>query len=113
MTRDDFTAKLRRILALMRKESFQIVRDPSSIALGVVMPVVLILLFGYGLSLDVKNVPYAVVIETPAPRAMDAAAFFRLSSYCDARFMTSMRDAEKLMLERKLVGIVRLRSNFS
>jgi ABC-2 type transport system permease protein len=113
MTRDDFTAKLRRILALMRKESFQIVRDPSSIALGVVMPVVLILLFGYGLSLDVKNVPVAVVIETPAPLAMDAAAGFRLSPYFDAHFMTSMKDAEKLMLERKVDGIVRLRSNFS
>jgi ABC-2 type transport system permease protein len=113
MTRDDFTAKLRRILALMRKESFQIVRDPSSIALGVVMPVVLILLFGYGLSLDVKNVPVAVVIENPAPLATDAAAGFRLSPYFDAHFMTSMNDAEKLMLERKVDGIVRLRSNFS
>jgi ABC-2 type transport system permease protein len=113
MTRDDFTAKLRRILALMRKESFQIVRDPSSIALGVVMPVVLILLFGYGLSLDVKNVPVAVVIENPAPLAMEAAAGFRLSPYFDAHFMTSMKEAEKLMLERKVDGIVRLRSNFS
>ncbi len=38
-------------------------RDPSSIAIGVVLPLILILLFGYGLSLDVKNVPVAVVIE--------------------------------------------------
>ncbi len=113
MTRDDLTAKLRRVLALMRKESFQIVRDPSSIALGVVMPVVLILLFGYGLSLDVKNVPVAVVIENPAPLATDAAAGFRLSPYFDAHIMTSMKEAEKLMLERKVDGIVRLRSNFS
>ncbi|HWE07066.1 MAG TPA: ABC transporter permease [Rhizomicrobium sp.] len=113
MTRDDFTAKLRRVLALMRKEGFQIVRDPSSIALGVVMPVMLILLFGYGLSLDVKNVPVAVVIENPAPLATEAAAGFRLSPYFDAHIMTSMKDAEKLMLERKVDGIVRLRSNFS
>ncbi len=113
MTRDDLTAKLRRVLALMRKESFQIVRDPSSIALGVVMPVVLILLFGYGLSLDVKNVPVAVVIENPAPLATDAASGFLLSPYFDAHIMTSMKDAEKLMLERKVDGIVRLRSNFS
>ena len=46
-----------------RKESRQLLRDPSSIAIGIVMPVMLILLFGYGLSLDVKNVPVAVVLE--------------------------------------------------
>ena len=38
-------------------------RDPSSIAIGVVMPALLIFLFGYGLSLDVKNVPVAIVLE--------------------------------------------------
>jgi ABC-2 type transport system permease protein len=50
-------AKLRRIRALVRKETHQVLRDPSSIAIGVVLPLILILLFGYGLSLDVKNVP--------------------------------------------------------
>ena len=44
-------------------------RDPSSIAIGIVMPVMLILLFGYGLSLDVKNVPVAVVLEDTSPDA--------------------------------------------
>ena len=43
------SSRLRRIWALMRKESFEVVRDPSSIALGIVMPVMLVLLFGYGL----------------------------------------------------------------
>ena len=37
-------AKLRRILALVRKESYEVVRDPSSVAIGIAMPVVLILL---------------------------------------------------------------------
>jgi ABC-2 type transport system permease protein len=112
MTRDNFGAKLRRIRALVRKESFQIVRDPSSIALGVVMPVLLILLFGFGLSLDVKNVPVAVVMENPSPKTSEAMAGFRLSPYFDAHFMTSMAEAEKLMLQRKVDGIVRLRSDF-
>ena len=61
-------AKLRRIRALMWKETRQIVRDPCSIAIGVVMPLILILLFGYGLSLDVKNVPVAVVVEAALAR---------------------------------------------
>ena len=54
--------KLQRIRALVWKETRQIVRDPSSVAIGAVLPLILILLFGYGLSLDVKNVPVAVVI---------------------------------------------------
>ena len=62
----------------------QIVRDPSSIAIGIVLPVMLILLFGYGLSLDVKNVPVAVVLEDPRPTATELAAGFQLSPYFDA-----------------------------
>jgi len=57
------SSSLRRVWALVVKESRQIIRDPSSIAIGVVMPVMLILLFGFALSLDVKNAPVAVVME--------------------------------------------------
>ena len=59
-------AKARRVAALIRKELRQVVRDPSSIAIGVVLPLMLILLFGYALSLDVKNVPIAVALEDPS-----------------------------------------------
>jgi len=41
--------KLRRIIALIVKETRQVLRDPSSIAIGVVMPKILIINFGYGL----------------------------------------------------------------
>ena len=82
----EFARKFRRILALMRKETYQIMRDPSSIAIGVVMPLILILLFGYALSLDVKNVPVAIVVEDPSPATSEFAADFRLSPYFDARF---------------------------
>ncbi len=54
--------KARRVRALVVKETRQVVRDPSSIAIGVVLPIILILLFGYGLSLDVKDVPVALVV---------------------------------------------------
>ena len=60
-------------------------RDPSSIAIGIVLPVILILLFGYGLSLDVKNVPVAVVLEDPSPDATELAAGFQLSPYFAAQ----------------------------
>jgi ABC-2 type transport system permease protein len=73
-------AALRRVLALIRKEMRQVVRDPSSIALAVVLPVLLILLFGYGLTLDVKDAPVALVLEDPSPDTLDLVSGFMLSS---------------------------------
>ncbi len=97
----------------MSKEGRQVIRDPSSIAIGVVLPVMLILLFGYGLSLDVMNVPVAVVLEDTSPAAMELAAGFKLSPYFSAQLLTSMPEARELMLDRKVDGIVRIRPDFS
>ena len=63
------SAALRRVAALVRKETWQVFRDPSSIIMGLVMPIMLLVLFGYGLSFDVKNVPVAIVLEEDSPRA--------------------------------------------
>jgi ABC-2 type transport system permease protein len=108
-----FGTRWQRIWSLVRKEVHQIVRDPSSIAIGIVLPMILILLFGYGLSLDVKNVPVAIVLEDPSPDATELAAGFQLSPYFDARLLTSMSQAKELMLDRKVDGIVRVRSDFT
>ena len=105
-------AKLRRIAALVLKETYQLFRDPSSIAIGLFMPAMLILLFGYALSLDVKNVPVAVVLEAPSPTATELAARFALSPYFETRLLTSMPRARQLLLAQKVDGIVRIRSDF-
>jgi ABC-2 type transport system permease protein len=106
------SGKAQRVWSLVKKESRQVVRDPSSIAMGIVLPVVLILLFGYGLSLDVTNVPVAVVLEDPSPAATELASSFDLSPYFDAKLMTSMNRAAQLMMARKVDAIVRLRPDF-
>jgi ABC-2 type transport system permease protein len=103
----------RRVLSLTRKEMLQVMRDPSSIALALVMPVILILLFGYGLSLDVSDVPVAVVMENPTPDATDLAGGFVLSPYFKASFTPSMRTAEEWMKDRKVDAIVRFRANLA
>ncbi len=97
----------------MVKETRQVVRDPSSIAIGVVLPLILILLFGYGLSLDVKDVPVAIVLEDTSPDAVELAAGFRLSPYFDARIVTSMAEGRELFLQQNVDGIVRIRPDFS
>jgi ABC-2 type transport system permease protein len=80
---------------------------------GILLPVLLILIFGYGLSFDVKNMPVAIVMEDASPTAADAVSGFYLSPYFSPVTLTSMRDAEALMLERQVDGIVHLRSDFS
>lgn len=106
-------AKARRIRALVVKETRQVVRDPSSIAIGVVLPIILILLFGYGLSLDVRNVPIAVVAEESSPAARELIAGFQLSPYFHAQLTHSMPPAQKLMLEHKVDAIVRIPPDFA
>lgn len=106
-------AKLRRIRALVRKETYQVLRDPSSIAIGVVLPLILILLFGYGLSLDVKNVPLALVMDDASSDANELAGSFELSPYFRPQISRSMPVAQQLLLEQKVDGIVRIQSDFS
>ncbi|WP_423822270.1 ABC transporter permease [Salinisphaera sp. SPP-AMP-43] len=71
----------RRLAALARKESLQMVRDPSSILIAGVLPVVLLLLFAYAVSLDIRNVRLGVVLESGAAPAQSLAAAFAGTRY--------------------------------
>jgi len=102
----------RRVRTLIRKEFVQVIRDPSSIAIAVVLPVFMVLLVGYGLSLDVKEVPTAMVLENPSPDASGLAAAFILSDYFRVTQVTSMQEAEKLLRDLGVDGIVRLSQDF-
>ncbi|HZV01959.1 MAG TPA: ABC transporter permease [Planctomycetota bacterium] len=106
-------ARARRVRALVRKEAHQIARDPSSLAIGIVLPLVLILLFGYGLSLDIQDARVAVVLDEPSPDAADLAAGFELSSWFDARLTTSMAEAKELILDHQVDAIVRIPQDFA
>jgi ABC-2 type transport system permease protein len=102
-----------RVVALTRKEGRQLLRDPSNLAVGILLPIMLILLFGYGLSLDVRNAPVAVVLEDHSPQAQDAISGLRRSPYLSPLLPGSMRAAEQLMLEHRVDAIVRLGPDFS
>ncbi len=103
----------RRIRTLIHKEILQVLRDPSSIAIALVLPVFLILLFGYALSLDVKQVPLAAVLEDQSPDSTQLAGAFMLSDYFKVTTVTSMRQATDLMRARKVDGIVHLSQDFA
>ena len=109
----EWLAKWRRIWALTRKEARQIVRDPSSIAIGIVFPVMLILLFGYGLSLDVTTVSVAVIDHDDSSDSAALIGAFRLSPNFVVKVAHSMNDATALVLDRKVDGILQIPADFS
>ena len=108
-----WSAKLRRIRALTLKETRQVIRDPSCIAIGCVVPLLMILLFGYGLSLDINHVSVAVVDEDDSSDSTALIGAFRLSPYFRVTVVHSMAEANTQMLNRTVDGVLRIQSDFT
>lgn len=102
-----------RIRGFIRKEYLQIIRDPSSILLALVMPIILLVLFGYGVSLNPTEVPVAIVVGDKSAVATDLAARFRLSPYFKATFVESLTEAETLLEQGLVDGFIRIRHDFA
>ncbi len=74
-------ASWHRIRALMRKEFLQILRDPNTLALALLIPVVELFLLGYAATNDVRNVPIAVWDQDRGPAARALLDAYRASDY--------------------------------
>jgi len=101
-----------RLRGLMRKEAIQILRDPSSIAIAFVLPLVLLLIFGYGVSLDAKHVPVGLVVDNPSPQTTAFTASFEQSPYFDPHRFSHIKEAEEALRHAEIKGIVWMRGNF-
>jgi len=73
--------KAQRLLAVSRKEFLHVRRDPRSLGLGIAIPVVLLLLFGYVLTLDVDKVPLAIRDLSRTPESRELVSRFEGSRY--------------------------------
>ena len=102
-----------RLRGLVRKEFMQIMRDPSSIAIAFLMPLFLLLLFGYGVSLDSRHLPLGIVIEQPGADAADFAASFRHSTYFIPHDYATTGAAEQAMMAGRINAVVVLRQDFA
>lgn len=98
----------RRLKAMVIKEFIHILRDWRSLFLAIAIPVMLILLFGYALNTDLKNIPTAVADLSDTPQSRELVSLFDGSAY----FNVSSRaagydDMQSLMRKKKaLVGII-------
>ena len=103
-----------RTWAMTRKEFIHIYRDPRSLALVILMPAILMLLFGYAVTLDVKNVPMAVLDQDKTQESLSFIQRFSASPYFNLRiFARDEREMKRLIDEGEVkMGLV-LPWNFS
>jgi ABC-2 type transport system permease protein len=102
-----------RLRGLIRKEFLQVLRDPSSIAIAFLLPLLLLLLFGYGVSLDAENVPVAVVAEAPNADTASFVGAFSQSHYIEPVVLLGMREAVAALDDGRVEGIVYMKDDFS
>ncbi len=102
-----------RLGGLLRKEFLQIMRDPSAIAIAFVLPAFLLLIFGYGVTLDAREVPLAVVVEKPDAGTADFAGKLAQSAYFRTYAFAAIPDAERALDAHRVTGIVWLREDFT
>jgi ABC-2 type transport system permease protein len=72
---------LTRLLAIARKEILHILRDSRSLGIVVIMPVTLMLLFGYGVNLDLKGLPVYVFDRDGSQQSQDLLKRFQSNEY--------------------------------
>jgi len=70
-----------RVWAVARKEFIHVIRDPRSLGMGIAIPMLLLLLFGYALTLDVDNVPLVVWDQSESPASRQLVSGFLGSRY--------------------------------
>jgi ABC-2 type transport system permease protein len=81
--------RLARVAAVARKEFLHVRRDPRSLVMALAIPALMLLLFGYALTLDVDRVPLAVWDRDGSPESRDLVGRFAASRY----FSLSLRAA--------------------
>ena len=105
--------KTMRLTGLMRKEVYEIVRDPSSIAIAFVLPLVLLLIFGYGVSLDARRILVAEVVDHPTQLTASFLAELQRSPWFLPTIYPDQASAEQALMQGRANAILWLRSDFT
>ena len=104
----------RRLWAIARKEFLHVVRDPRSLAMAIAMPLLLMLLYGYALSLDVDNVPTVVWDQSDTPASRDFLSYFNGSRYFSIRaYVRNYREVEAAIDTRQALVALIIPRNFA
>lgn len=103
---------IRRLGALTRKEFAQILRDPSALAIAFVLPLILLFLFGYGVSLDPRAVRVAIVMPAHSAPAESFAGAFARNPWFAPDLHHDRQGAEAALRRGEVKGVVALHEDF-
>jgi ABC-2 type transport system permease protein len=103
----------RRLWALCRKESYQIWRDPSSILIAFIMPVILLFVLGYAINLDANHLRLGLLREESGAPAIGFEQALRASTVFAIQEGNSRPELMAQLAAGKLRGIVIIPNDFS
>ncbi|MFN7998494.1 MAG: ABC transporter permease [Bryobacteraceae bacterium] len=100
--------KPRRVLAVARKEFTHILRDPRSLGMAIAIPMLLLVLFGYALTLDVDNVPLVIWDQSETQASRELIREFLGSRYFSLRgYARNYPDVERAIdSSRALMALI-------
>lgn len=101
------------ISALVKKEFLQIIRDPSSILIAFVLPLMLLLLYMYGVNLDTVRVAIGIKNDDPAPEVQTLVKSFNQSKYVNAFSYEDKDLMYRDIIRSKLRGAIIIPNDFS
>lgn len=106
--------RLRRVLAVAHKEWREILRDRIYLMLAFLMPAMLMIVFGYGMSQDIENVALAIVDEDGTAMSRDYAQRFSQSRHFAYRgHLKSAHEADRLLADGRVKVIVIIPDRFA
>ena len=106
--------KLMRTWAMARKEFIHIFRDPRSLGMGIAMPMIMLILFGYALTLDVDKVPVVIWDQNRSLVSRELVSRFLGSRYFSLHgFMNNYREVEEAIDSRRALAALIIPPDFS
>lgn len=103
-----------RIWAIARKEFVHIVRDPRSLGMAIAIPMLLLVLFGYALTLDVDNVPVVVWDQSGSHDSRNFISHFEGSHYFSIRdYVRSYPEVERAIDSGRALAALVIPSDFA
>ena len=102
----------RRFAAMLIKESRQIARDPSTFQIAFILPLLLLFLFGYGVSLDTARTRIGLVVQDRSDAAQSLAGAYQSSAWFDVRAVGSVATLAPELVGGRISGIVVIPDGF-
>ncbi len=104
---------LQRSRGLMLKEVRQITRDPSSLLIAFLLPIILLVVNGFGVSLDARGMRLAVVVEAAESNTREVLQALGRSPYLDVKRVDSVQDGTRALNAGEVRGILVMRQDFT